>query len=297
MTPEPSAAARALFADGDFGASHRAALRALAEAPDDVELLLLAGRAGVEIDADDAIGNLRRAAELAPDDARTWSALGEALVTEGSTADADAAFRRAVELDPDDRVALTHLGHTSMAVGRDREGVEYLARAADGAGGASTASVSLIDMYRSFGQNEEALEQAHRLAEAAPGDLVARLDVAELSLAVGHFDDARAAFTQLRDLDDVPGHEAYPLHGLIRVDITQERWPHAQELAAQAKAIDPHGLSTDVEAFLQAQTGADTPAEPAPSRDEVEAALDASLAEYRRMHADDRRANAGRILG
>ncbi len=299
MTDNHKQTAQATFADSDYGASHRAAVQGLQETPDDVELLLLAGRAGVEIDADDAISHLRRATELAPDDARAWSALGEGLITEGNTADADAAFRRAVELDPDDRVALTHLGHTSMAVGRDQEGVGYLAQAANALGGASTASVSLIDMYRSFGQNDQALEQARRLAEAAPGDLVARLDVAELSLAVGKLDDARAAFEGLRDLDDVPGHEAYPLHGLIRVAIAQEEWDRALELATQARTIDPHGLSTDVEAFLKAQTGADADpdAEPAPSRDAVEAALDASLVEYRRMHADDRRANAGHILG
>jgi tetratricopeptide (TPR) repeat protein len=186
-----------------------------------------------------------------------------------------------------------------MAVGRDQEGVGYLARAADGLGGASTASVSLIDMYRSFGQNDEALEQARRLAEAAPDDIVARLDVAELSLAVGNVDGAREAFGALRDLDDIPGHEAYPLHGLIRVAIAQEQWEQALELAGQARAIDPHGLSTDVEAFLRAQTGAATDPDAAapPSREAVENALDASLVEYRRMHADDRRANAGRILG
>jgi Flp pilus assembly protein TadD len=301
MTDSHRQAAQAMFGEGDYGAAHRSAVQGLRDAPDDVELLLLAGRAGSEIDAEDALGHLRRATELAPDDARTWSALGEGLITEGSTVDADAAFRRAVELDPDDRVALTHLGHTSMAVGRDQEGVGYLARAADALGGASTASVSLIDMYRSFGQDEQALEQARRLAEAAPGDIVARLDVAELSLAVGNLDQAREAFDALRDLDDVPGHEAYPLHGLIRVEIAQEHWDQALELATQARTIDPHGLGADVEAFLQAQTGAAADAEPdadpPPSREQVEAALDASLVEYRRMNADDRRANAGQILG
>jgi Flp pilus assembly protein TadD len=297
MTDDPTETARAHLAAGDYEAGHRAAVEALATAPDDVELLLIAGRAGVEIDADDAVASLRRATELAPGDARTWSALGEALLTEGNTTEGDAAFRKAVEIDPEDHVALTHLGHTSSALGRDEEGVGYLSRAADGQSGASTASISLIDMYRSFGQLDDALAHATRLSQAAPNDLVARLDVAELSLETGKLDDARAAFEGLRDLDDVPGHEAYPLHGLIRVAITQERWDDALELVAQAKTIDGHGLTADVEAFLNHQTGsADADAAP-PDRATVEAALDASLAEYRRMHADDRRANAGQILG
>lgn len=298
MTDDLSETARERFAAGDYEAGHEAAVRALASAPDDVELLLIAGRAGIEIDAHDAVPSLRRATELAPGDARTWSALGEALLTEGDTAAGDAAFRRAVEIDPEDRVALTHLGHTSSALGRGEEGVGYLSRAADGRAGASTASISLIDMYRSFGQLNDALAHATRLSEAAPDDIVARLDVAELSLETGRLDDARTAFEALRDLDDVPGHEAHPLHGLIRLAITQERWEHALELVAQARTIDAHGLTADVEAFLRHQTGAaDAAAPPPPSREAVQAALDTSLAEYRRMHADDRRANAGQILG
>jgi Flp pilus assembly protein TadD len=286
-----------MFAEEDFKQSYAVARTALSEAPDDVELLLVAGDAGVEIAAPDAVAHLRRATELAPADPRTWHSLGEALITEGATDDADAAFRRAIELDPEDRVALTHLGHTSMAVGRGREGIGYLARAADSVPGASSASISLVDMYRSFGQNEEALEQARRLADAAPDDVLTQLDVAELSLILGRLDDAQTAFATLRDIDDVPGHEAYPLHGLIRVAIAREQWQPALEIAGQARAIDAQGMSTDVMTFLTAQTVASDSDEPVPTRADVEAALDASLSDYRRMHADDRRANSGSILG
>jgi Flp pilus assembly protein TadD len=297
MTDDAGGRARSLFADGDFGASRAAALEALQQQPDDVELLLIAGRAGVEVDAPDAVPNLRRAAELAPDDSRTWHALGEALATEGQTDQANQAFGRAVELDPDDQVALTHLGHTSVAVGRGEEGMGYLARAAGATPGASSAAISLVDMYRSFGQNEEALAQAERLAEAVPDDALSRLDVAELNLTLGRLDEAESAFAALRDIDDVPGHEAYPLLGLILVAIARENWDDAVALAAEARAIDPHGLIGDVDAFLRAQTDAEPGESPPPSREQIEAALSALLAEYRRMHADDRRAGAGNILG
>lgn len=288
--------ARGLFEAGRFSESLVAARDGLSGAPDDVELLVLAGRAGVEVEAEDAVDHLRRATELAADDAAGWHHLGEALAAEGSTSEADAAFRRAVELDPDDQVALTHLGHTSLAAGREEEAVGYLARAADSIHGGSTAAISLIEMYRSFGQYEEALAQARLLADSAPDDLMAWLDVAELSLAVGQLDEARDAFERLRELDDVPGHEAYPLHGMIQVEIRREQWDQAQELAAQAAAIDPHGLSTDVATFVREQSGAPSE-EPAPTREEVDAALAGSLADYRRMHADDRRLGAGDLLG
>jgi Flp pilus assembly protein TadD len=280
--------ARTMYDAGDYEQSLSAALEGLNEAPDDVELLVLAGRAGLELDSEDAGEHLRRATELAPDDAAAWHHYGEALATEGRMQEADAAFRRAVEIDPDDQLALTHLGHTAVAAGRSEEGVGYLARAADIAhagAGASTAAISLVDMYRSFGQYEEALGQARRLAEAAPDDVLTRLDVAELSAATGRLDDARSAFEQLREIDDIPGHEAYPLHGLIQVAIQGGEWDRAAELTEQAAAIDPHGLSADVAAFVSEQSGG-TVEEPPPTRTEVEEALAGSLAEYRRMLAD-----------
>jgi Flp pilus assembly protein TadD len=288
--------ARAHFDAGEFSQSRQAALQGLGASSDDVELLVLAGRAGVELDAADAVEQLRRATELAPEEAPAWHALGEALAAEGSTADADAAFRRAVELDPDDQVALMNLGHTSLAAGRSEEGVGYLSRAADSMHDASTAVVSLVDMYRSFGQYEEALTQARRLAEATPDDILAWLDIAELSLMVRRFDDARDAFERLRELDDVPGHEAYPLHGLIHVELRRQGWDSARELAEQARAIDPRGLGTEVLAFLSARDGQPGEA-PAPTDAELDAALTASLTDYRRLHSDDRRMRTRELLG
>jgi Flp pilus assembly protein TadD len=294
---------RAHLEAGEFGDSLRAAREGLDAVPDDVELLVLAGRAGVEVDSDDAVEHLRRATELAAEDAAAWHYLGEALAAEGLTDEADGAFRRAVELDPEDEIALTHLGHTSLAAGREDEAVGYLVRAADNIAGASTAAISLVDMYRSFGRYEEAAAQAKRLAQAVPDDALAWLDVAELTLEVGQLDEARAAFERLRELDDVPGHEAYPIHGMLRVAVRGDEWERAQQLADQAAAIDPQGLGSDVGAFLRARSGSggegegeDEPGS-APTAAELDAALASSLAEYRRTLADDRRPRVGDSIG
>jgi tetratricopeptide (TPR) repeat protein len=294
MMDDPRDRARAYFAAGEFRQSLDVASQALADAPDDVELLVLAGRAGLEAGTD-AVPSLTRASELAPQDAQVWHYLGEALASEGLTAEADAAFRKAVELDPEDRVALSHLGHTSLVAGRDEEGVSYLARAADSTTGASTAAISLVDMYRSFGQPDKALAQARLLADAVPDDALAWLDVAELSLVLDQPDAARTAFETLRSLDDVPGHEVYPLHGLLQVAISTVDWEQARQLAEQAVAIDSHGRSSEIAAFVNEQAGdargEDAP--PPPSREEVDVALTESLAEYRRLHSDDRRLSSG----
>jgi Flp pilus assembly protein TadD len=293
--------ARGFWDAGDFDASLNAAVEGLGSTPDDVDLLVLAGRAGVELDAEEAVGYLRRATELGPENASAWHHLGEALAAEGAMEEAEAAFRRAVELDPDDQLAMTHLGHTALAAGRRDEGVGYLARAADIAHAASSASISLVDMYRSMGQYEDALTQARRVAEATPEDRIAWLDVAELSLQTGRLDEARGAFERLRELDEVPGHEAYPLHGMIQVELARDRWEPAGDLVAQAAAIDPYGLSTVLAAFVGEQTGEATARDdadaPTPTRDEVDAVLAGSLADYRRMLADDRLLRGGDLVG
>jgi tetratricopeptide (TPR) repeat protein len=295
MTDDRRERARAQFDAGEFRASLELASQALTDAPDDVELLVLAGRASLE-EGTDAVPPLTRASELAPEDAQAWHYLGEALAAEGRTEEAGAAFRKAVELDPEDRVALSHLGHTSLVAGRDEEGVSFLARAADSTSGASTAAISLVDMYRSFGQPDKALAQARQLADAVPDDALAWLDVAELSLELGQADAAREAFETLRSLDDVPGHEVYPLLGLLQVEISRGDWERAGELAQQAMAIDSHGRSGEIAAFVNEQAGGDAAGEDGqapPSREEVDAALSGALAEYRRLHADDRRLNSG----
>jgi tetratricopeptide (TPR) repeat protein len=293
---------------GEYRQAREAAIAGMAQAPDDVELLILAGRAGVELDAEDATGQLQRATELARENADAWHYLGEALATEGRMDEAGDAFRRAVELNPADQVALSHLGHTSAATGNREEAVGYLSQAAQSMGRASTASISLVDMYRTLGQYEEALAQARLIAEAEPDELLGVLDVAELSLEVGQLDEALAAFARLRELDDVPGHESYPLHGMIKVELRRDNPQRALGLAREAASADQQGRSVGIVAFLEAQTGADEAAaadaadgegaeEESPTREEVDGALDASLSEYRRMHADDRRLSSEDILG
>ncbi len=295
MSTQAAQQASAHLQAGEYRAAREAALAGLADAPQDVELLVLAGRAGLELDAEDATQQLRRATELAPEHAEAWHHLGEALATDGRMDEANDAFRHAVELNPSDQVALSHLGHTSAATGREEEAVGYLSQAAQSTRGASTAAINLVDMYRMLGQFEDALTQAQRIAEAEPDDLVAALDVAELSLEVGQLDEAVAAFERVRELDEVPGHEIYPLHGMIRAELQREQWQRALALAHEAPLTDQEGRAVNLIAFLQAQCG--EPAEQAPTRGELDDALAASLLEYRRMHADDRRLASEDLLG
>lgn len=286
---------RAAYEAGDFKRSHTEALQALKDAPDDVQLLSLAGRSAVELGSDDAVELLRRAVELAPD-AESWRDLGDALATEGRADEANEAFRKVLELEPDDELALTNLGHLAYSSGDRDDAVSLLSQAAERAPRASTAAINLVEMHRILGHPEQALAAARRVADADPDDVVSALDIAELSLELDQLDDAAQAFARVRELDDVPGHEIYPVHGLIQVAIRRGDVETALTLAREATALDPHGRSAELAAYLAAQLPdadaadageADTDRPPAGEAD-VTAALVASLSDYRRLLAEAR---------
>lgn len=284
-------AARARFEAGDLRGARNAAQAGLKSTPDDPDLLRIAGRAGVELGDADAVEQLRRVADLRPDEVESWRDLGDALAAEGRTGEAADAFRRVLDLNPDDEAALTALGHAAYVTGSGADAVSYLEQAAERSAGASTAMISLVDMYREMGQPAEALPAAVKIAEAAPTNAAAALDVAELSLEVRRFDEALRAFERTRELDDLAEHEVYALHGMIQVEMRRGNFDRALELAREAAGVDRYGRTVEVLAFLEARSG--DPGDEATKLEDVEAALSASLAEHRRLHAQDSRFEDG----
>src|SRR5215210_3297692 len=93
--------ARAHYEAGEFEKARAAAVEGLSSAPDDVELLRLAGRAGVETGAPEAVDQLEKVTELQPDSADAWRDLGDALAAEGRTDKAEKAFQKVLEIEPE----------------------------------------------------------------------------------------------------------------------------------------------------------------------------------------------------
>jgi tetratricopeptide (TPR) repeat protein len=302
VSPGGADDARAQLEAGDYARARETATAGLASAPDDADLLRIAGLAGLELGADDAVDQLQRVTELRPDVTWAWHELGDALATEGRSDEATAAFRRALELNPDDEVAMTHLGHTAFQGGQGDEGVKLLEQAAGRISGNSTAAISLVEMYRTLGQPEEALAQAVKVLEADPENRLYALDVAELSLETGRLDDATVAFGRLREIVESEEEEVCALHGMILVELERGDPARGLELAREALAIDAVGRTTGVVAHLEVETGSDPTAEEPrdasaahiagqgvpPSRQEVEEALRGSLRMLRRSSAEDR---------
>jgi tetratricopeptide (TPR) repeat protein len=290
--------ARSHFEAGAFASAREAAIGGLEGAPDDVELLRLAGRAGVEVGSGDAVDRLRRVSELQPESAEAWRDLADALAAEGRTEEATEAFRKVLEIEPEDEVALTALGHTAFQAGKGDDAVSMLEQVAGRAAGASTAAISLVDMYRTLGQTAEALAAARRVAAADPENALALLDVAELALETGDLEAAADAFARLREVLELPDGQVAALQGAIKVELARGQPEQALELARQASAIDSIGRTAGVLAHLEAELGADeTPDEAIargattvfiqaqavpPSAAEVDSLLDATLADLRR---------------
>jgi tetratricopeptide (TPR) repeat protein len=300
--------ARTLYEAGDFEKARAAAAEGLASEPDDVELLQLAGRSGVETGSPDAVDQLSRVTEVQPESADAWRDLADALAADGRTEEAERAFQKVLEIEPEDETAQTALGHTAFQAGRRDDALSLLERVAGRSDGVSTAHVSLVDMYRAVGQPEEALAAARKIMEADPGNALAALDVAELSLEVGRADEAADAFGRLREITDLPEDEVAALQGMIKAELRRGAEDRALNLAREAGAIDTVGRTTAVLAHLELSAGGGQDIEPSvargqstaflqaleapPSRDEVETLLDATLAGLRRKLTEDDRSLA-----
>ncbi len=277
--------AKSLFEAGDFEQSRDAALRGLAEQPDDANLLRLAGKASAELGLEDAVDYLKRAVDLEPQNADAWRELGDALLFENRLPEATNAFRRAVELRPNDVGSLVQLAHTAYAAGDPEEAIGHIRQAVGRDPTSQGARRALLEIYRAAQRFDDALATAEELTESDPSDALAALDVAELYLALDQPVDASSAFARLRKIDDDPEHEIYSYHGMIEAEIRRERWRRALDLTIEATRIDRMGRTTDLLAYVVAQVfGASD--RPAPSRAEIDEALAASRAEHRRLHEE-----------
>jgi tetratricopeptide (TPR) repeat protein len=277
--------ARAAYATGDLQSCLDHALRGLERHPDDLELLVLAGQAGLELGAPTAIVHLRRVTDLRPDDAAAWRNLGLALLAVGEPEDAAASLDRAMQLDPEDEVAAVNLAHVAFAGGDRDRGVRLLRDVAERTSDAA-AMRSLLEMQREAGDLRAALETAMGLVQLHPDDLLAAIDVAHAYLELEEYDDAVAAFRRLRRLDEEPGHQVFAFHGIVEAEAQAGNWRRALDQAIEATAVDRNQLTTDLLATAAAQLFGASDDREAPPWDELLVALATHRAEHRRMHQE-----------
>jgi predicted Zn-dependent protease len=276
--------ALALYQSGDFEGARDAALELLQASPQDPSLLRLAGKAGVELGDDDAVGRLEQAAAADPDNPDAWRDLADALLAEGRSDDAATAIKQGIERRPEDVALLVDLAHLTHAAGNTDAAIGTLEQVLELDFGNVAALRGLVGMYREANRLEDALRAGRKVVAYRPEDVLTALDVAELTLALDRMEEAVEAFRWLRDIDDEPDHEVYAMHGMIEAELRRERWRIALDLAVDATRVDRFGRTTDILAYAVTQVfGAGD--RPAPSRRDVDDALAASRDEHRRLHA------------
>ena len=92
VTNDAMQQAQAFFNAGNYRRCRELVAESLSRAPDDIDLLRLAGRCALELNAGDAAPYLQKVVNLRPDDVDSWRDLGDALMEEGNLGEAAASL-------------------------------------------------------------------------------------------------------------------------------------------------------------------------------------------------------------
>ncbi len=138
---------------------------------------------GQLLSGDEAIESLRRAVSNRPSWAPAHQALGEALLHAGQNEPAVQEFRAAIERDSHLPAARTGLGRALMAAGNLDQAEQTLRDALGEVANDSDAATALADVLARTDRADEAFEQYRHAADLNPSDAAPLLSAARLALS------------------------------------------------------------------------------------------------------------------
>jgi tetratricopeptide (TPR) repeat protein len=144
----------------------------------------------------EAVTYLRKAIELAPDNAFTRLNLGTALFQTGDATGALEQFEAAVTLSPGLAKAHYGIGIVMEAAGRDREAIEGFSAAVKDEPSYVEARMSLADALRRSGHAEESLPQYAEVVRVSPAVSQARFGYAMALVRLKRYQEARDRLTE-----------------------------------------------------------------------------------------------------
>ena len=231
--------ARALLKLGRGAEARPVAEALLAEAPEDVDNLMLAAAARAEAGdpaaALEALDVARRVAPMRPD---VMQRTGDVARSLGDFDGAIAAYRHALELDQDFAGVRYELARLLVSKEAFREAEQELCAALDAVPTFSEATLELATLRRRMGKAREALELLIEMLQRDPYHLEALLALGEMLLGSGRRSDAATAFARILRYDpDHPGALYYD--GVLLAE--QSRYREAVARWQRVIELEPAG--------------------------------------------------------
>lgn len=165
---------------------------------------------------DEADPWLRRVAQLFPDQAEAFFALGVVQHKLGRLADEERCFRRAADLNPAMAAAHSNWGTCRQAQGFNADAAAAYRRAIQADPGFAGAHANLGNLLHAEGRWQEALEHRRRAVELSPQSAESHVCLAHTLFALGHLEEALAIARSAITLDPGLGEARSVLNEILR---------------------------------------------------------------------------------
>jgi len=195
----------ALFNGGRHGELEILAHRLTERHPENGYVWMMLGLS-LQLQGKEALPNLEKAAELAPEDAEVQCNLGNVQKERGRYEAAQESYRRALEIDPGYALAHYNLGHTLEIAGQSEAAVESYRNAVQAQANFIPAHYNLGNNLRTLGRLEEAAGCYRQVLRLDPGYAPAHNNLGCVLRDLGQLDDATLSFRralQINPLDAV----------------------------------------------------------------------------------------------
>jgi Tfp pilus assembly protein PilF len=234
---------------GEAGVADRTLQEALFIAPDHPELLRLRAVAlHLQRRYTDAVGLLRRAASLRPDDALIHNNLGSALGESGDFEGARDAFRTASQVAPDLAVSWFNLGKSADALLDSEAAHAALSRALEIDPSHQPARILDANVLKTLGRLDEAAAQFRKAIETRPDEAEAWAGLIGMKSAPATAEEL-ATLAKLHARANVPAAERGMIGYAYALALeSHQRYAEAFETTASVNALRRKQLDWDAEA-------------------------------------------------
>lgn len=183
-----------------------------------------------------AIGQYQAAKKLDEKDADIRFALGRALLTSGDAREAESQFREAIALSPVSPLAHLGLARSLLAQERTEAALPELSEYLEAQPKDAVARVELASALMDAGKNDQAIIQLDRAADAGPESLKALLLRSQIYFFAKHYDEAVPVLQKAERL--APDNPNIPAR-LGHIYLEKRNYPDAVTQLITSLKLDP----------------------------------------------------------